>query len=83
MNFDAFLVLGGFRFFSTIRCRNSRLWFVNNPKLEERILAYTAKYLEVHSVELYAFAIEGSHTHDLAGYPLQIAEISCETVTRC
>jgi REP element-mobilizing transposase RayT len=57
-------------FFSTIRCRNSRLWFVNNPKLEERILAYTAKYLEVHSVELYAFAIEGNHTQDLAEYPL-------------
>jgi REP element-mobilizing transposase RayT len=57
-------------FFSTIRCRNSRLWFVNNPKLEERILAYTAKYLEVHSVELYAFAIEGNHTQDLADYPL-------------
>ena len=57
-------------FFSTIRCRNSRLWFINNPKLEERILAYTAKYLEVHSVELYAFAIEGNHTQDLAYYPL-------------
>ena len=57
-------------FFSTIRCRNSELWFVNNPKLEERILAHTAKYVEVHSVELYALAIEGNHVQDVADYPL-------------
>ena len=56
--------------FNTIRCRNSRLWFVNNPQLEERILAYTAKYQEVHEVELYAIAIEGNHLQDLADFPL-------------
>ena len=55
--------------FNTIRCKNSRLWFVNNPKLEKQCLAYTAKYAAVHNVELYAMAIEGSHIHDLADFP--------------
>ena len=57
-------------FFSTIRCRNFELWFANNPKLEERILAHTAKYVKVHSVELYALANEGNHLQDVADYPL-------------
>jgi REP element-mobilizing transposase RayT len=55
--------------FTTIRCRNSRLWFVNNRKLERQILAYIAKYITKHNVLLYALAIEGNHIQMLADYP--------------
>ena len=57
--------------FNTIRCKNSRLWFANNPKLEKKILSYVAKYNEKYKVTLYAIAIEGSHTQDLADFPYQ------------
>jgi hypothetical protein len=56
--------------FITIRTRNSELWFVNNSKLEESILAYTAKDTKVHDVSLYALAIEGSHLHQAAHFPV-------------
>ncbi|HMP47760.1 MAG TPA: hypothetical protein PKA63_03705 [Oligoflexia bacterium] len=55
--------------FNTIRCKHSRLWFVNNEKLEESILAYTAKYVSTYKVVLYALAIEGNHIHDLSEFP--------------
>jgi hypothetical protein len=47
--------------FTTSRCRNSELWFVNNKQLEARILAYLAKYTTMYEVILYGFAIEGNH----------------------
>ncbi len=50
---------------TTTRTCNSELWFVNNKKLEEDILARLAKCLKRHEVELYAFALEGSHKHEL------------------
>ena len=56
--------------FITTRSRNSRLWFINNPKLEERILAYIAKYTSKYHVKLYALAVEGNHIHLLAKFPL-------------
>ena len=55
--------------FNTIRCKHSKLWFVNNERLEDRILAYTAKYINVHNIDLYALAIEGNHIQDLADFP--------------
>ena len=53
----------------TTRCRNSRLWFVNNRHLEFAILGYLAKYSERYALDLYAFAIEGNHLHSLAHFP--------------
>jgi REP element-mobilizing transposase RayT len=55
--------------FTTTRTKHSELWFVNNKKFEEKILAYRAKYAEIFNVKLLAVAIEGSHVHQLAFYP--------------
>ena len=55
----------------TSRTRNSELWFVNNPKLEDAILGYLAKYSERYDAKLYAFAIEGNHLHSDAQFPLE------------
>jgi hypothetical protein len=49
--------------FITSRTRNSELWFVNNPDLENSMLGHLAKYSEKHGVSVYAFAVEGNHTH--------------------
>ena len=46
---------------SSSRTINSVLWFVNNKALENHILAYLAKYVQKHSVELYAFVIVGNY----------------------
>jgi REP element-mobilizing transposase RayT len=54
--------------FITSRTRNSELWFVNNPTLENAMLGNAAKYTEKHAVSLYAFAIEGNHTHLVAHF---------------
>ena len=54
---------------STSRTINSVLWFVNNKALENHILAYLAKYVQKHSVELYAFVIVGNHYHIEAEFP--------------
>ena len=54
----------------TSRSRNSELWFVNNRPLEKSILGYLAKFVKRYSVKLYAFAIEGNHTHEPAMFPL-------------
>jgi REP element-mobilizing transposase RayT len=51
--------------FTTTRTKHSELWFINNKKFEEKILAFTAKYSEKYNVKLYALAIEGSHIHHL------------------
>jgi len=57
-------------FFATIRTAGSRLWFIQNPKLEERILAYLARYQEMYTVKIYAFVIMGNHYHLVARFPL-------------
>jgi len=55
--------------FITTRSRNSELWFINNRPLEEAILGYVANFAERYGVEMYAFAIEGNHTHCPALFP--------------
>jgi hypothetical protein len=55
--------------FLTTRSRGSLLWFVNNPRLEEAILGYTAKYSERYNVKLYALAIQGNHLQTPAQFP--------------
>lgn len=55
--------------FQTIRTTNSELWFINNHKLEQYILGYLAKYKTYHGMKLYAFALEGSHSHYQAVFP--------------
>jgi REP element-mobilizing transposase RayT len=56
-------------YFLTIRTANSRLWFVNNKKFEERILTFLARYQEMHEVTLYGFIIMGNHYHLIARFP--------------
>lgn len=53
----------------TSRTQNSRLWFVNNKRLETEILGSLAKYQERHGVALYAFALQGNHDHLSARFP--------------
>ena len=53
----------------TFRTINSALWFVNNERLEERILALLAKYLKKYSVQAYGFCFVGSHIHLLLRFP--------------
>ncbi len=55
--------------FCTTRTRNSELWFINNHRLEQEMLANIAKYTNLHDVALYALAIEGNHHHELALFP--------------
>ena len=55
--------------FVTIRTIASRLWFVNNPKLVEKVLAFLAKYQERFGVTLYGFILMGNHYHLLARFP--------------
>jgi REP element-mobilizing transposase RayT len=58
-----------FCFFATTRTMNSLLWFINNPKLTERILAHLAKCQEVYGVIIYAFVVMGNHYHLIARFP--------------
>jgi hypothetical protein len=53
----------------TTRTRNSELWFVNNPELEERVYAYLAKYACIYEVIVYGFILMGNHYHLLAQFP--------------
>ena len=55
--------------FATIRTLFSSLWLVNNPELDERILAYLARYQEHYGVIIYAFIIMGNHYHLIASFP--------------
>jgi len=48
---------------------NSKLWFVNNPRLVYLILAFLAKYQENRGVLLYAFVMMGNHFHLIASFP--------------
>lgn len=47
--------------FHTSRTRNCELWFVNNPSLEQAILAQAARCKDRYGAKLYALAIEGDH----------------------
>ncbi len=46
------------------------MWFANNPKVEQLALARLAQYTDKYRVQLYAFALEGSHYHQVARFPL-------------
>ena len=56
--------------FITSRTINSRLWFVNNKTLENRILGYLAKYVEKYKVVLYGANMQGNHVHLAAYFPI-------------
>lgn len=53
----------------TSRTTNSALWFVNNARLEEQILANLARYQDKYEVELYSFVLQGNHYHATARFP--------------
>ena len=53
----------------TNRTIGSRLWFVNNKKLENEILGYLAKYVQVYEVVLEAFTVMGNHYHLIGKFP--------------
>jgi len=53
----------------TTRARNSELWLINSPGLEEAILGYAARYATRYEVKIYALAIEGNHIHMPAVFP--------------
>lgn len=55
--------------FITTRTIRSRLWFVNNLTLQNRVLAYLAKYQSLFGVELFAFVLMGNHYHLIARFP--------------
>ena len=56
-------------FFLTSRTMNSKLWFIKNRKLEERLLAFLARYKERYQIDLFAFQMMGNHYHLLARFP--------------
>ena len=64
---------GKYAILATARCIDSALWFVNNQKLEERIYAFLAKYVEKHEVKLYSFILVGNHYHLVARFPKENA----------
>ncbi len=53
----------------TTRTIASRLWFINNPLLEQRILAHLGKYQAKYNVEIFGFILMGNHYHLLARFP--------------
>jgi len=53
----------------TSRCIQSRLWFVNNQRLESSMLSFAAKYSKRYGVKLYGLAIEGNHVQGPALFP--------------
>jgi REP element-mobilizing transposase RayT len=55
--------------FITTRTIGSKLWFVNNPPLEEKIKAFLAKYANEYGALLYAFVLVGNHIHIEAKFP--------------
>lgn len=57
--------------FVTSRTRNQALWLANNPQVERFTLGLLAKLKERRRPKLYAFAIEGSHLHTVADFPLK------------
>ncbi|MCB0320017.1 MAG: hypothetical protein KDD60_03770 [Bdellovibrionales bacterium] len=55
--------------FTTTRSRNCELWFTGSYQLEQSILGHLAQLQERYGVILYAFAMEGSHKHEVACFP--------------
>lgn len=55
--------------FITTRTAGSRLWFLHNKFLEERILGCLAKYQNIYKVTIYAFILMGNHYHLIAKFP--------------
>ena len=55
-------------FTSTRSCRN-QLWFTCDHVLEEAVLGHLAICSERYNVKHYAFAMEGTHKHELVDYP--------------
>jgi hypothetical protein len=55
--------------FLTTRTLHSRLWFVNNQTLEDKILGHAANCANRYGVKLYALAIEGNHIQGPALFP--------------
>ena len=51
--------------FITSRTRNCELWFVNNKALETEVLTNLAKCTDRYDVDLYAFALQGDHHHEV------------------
>ncbi len=56
-------------FFITTRTLGSRLWFINNPELNYKVIAYLAKYQKVYNVKIHAFVFMGNHYHLIARFP--------------
>ena len=54
--------------FITAKTAGNRLWFVNNQLLEEKILAWLAKYSTTYNVEIFAFKLMGNHYHLVARF---------------
>lgn len=55
--------------FVTTRTMASRLWFLRNDRLVEKVLAFLAKYQETYQVIIYGFILIGNHYHLLAKFP--------------
>ncbi|MCB0319503.1 MAG: hypothetical protein KDD60_01175 [Bdellovibrionales bacterium] len=53
---------------TTIRSRNCEIWFTQNQELEQSILGNLAKFQARYGVTLYAFALEGTHKHEVARF---------------
>ena len=55
--------------FITSRTIASRLWFINDRKLQQKIVAFLAKNQQKYGVLIYALIIMGNHTHMVAKFP--------------
>ena len=55
--------------FTTSRTARNEIWFNCNAELEEAVLGHLAQCAERYQVKLYAFAMEGTHKHELALFP--------------
>lgn len=53
----------------TTRTAGSRLWFIKNKALEEKILGALARYQEKYQVKIYSFILMGNHYHLIAQFP--------------
>ena len=47
----------------------SKLWFVNNPSIENEVIGYLAKYQKDYGAILYGFILMGNHYHMIARFP--------------
>jgi len=53
----------------TTRTSDSKLWLINNKRLEALILGALARYQEIYGVIIYGFILMGNHYHLLAKFP--------------